>query len=205
VVYRSTERVQARLTASRQRILGSALEIVAAHGYAGCSVAAVAGHAGVATGTVYRHFPAKSDLVADVFRVASQGEIDAVARAAAAAPTPTARVAAVVQTFARRALRSPRLAHALLVEPVDPAVDAERLSFRRAYADLIATHVAEGVATGELPPQHPPTTAAALVGAVSEALIGPLAAHARNDRTVPELLAFTHRALGAPQPPGATT
>ena len=35
----------------------------------------------------------------------------------------------------RRALRGRRLAWALLAEPVDPAVEAERLPFRRAYAD----------------------------------------------------------------------
>ena len=37
------------------------------------------------------------------------------------------RIAAGVETFARRALRGRRLAWALLAEPVDPAVEAERL------------------------------------------------------------------------------
>ncbi len=48
-----------------------------------------------------------------------------------------ARIAAAVETFARRALRGRRLAWALIAEPVDPAVEAERLVFRRAYRDVV--------------------------------------------------------------------
>ncbi|MFI7489947.1 TetR/AcrR family transcriptional regulator [Micromonospora echinaurantiaca] len=196
MVYRSTERVQARLNASRERIIAAALEIMAGAGYAGCSVAAVAERAGVATGTVYRHFPTKAELFAEVFRTASQREVDAVARAAALERSAAAQVSAVVETFAGRALKSPRLAYALLAEPVDPAVDAERLVFRRAYAELIAGYVAAGVAGGELPPQDPELTAAALVGALAEAMVGPLAAGVAGPGTIPGLITFIHRALG---------
>ncbi|MEU4780392.1 TetR/AcrR family transcriptional regulator [Micromonospora sp. NPDC023633] len=196
MVYRSTDRVKARLSASRERIIAAALEIMAERGYAGCSVAAVAERAGLATGSVYRHFPTKADLVAEVFRTASQREVDAVARAAALETTVAERVSAVIETFAGRALRSPRLAYALLAEPADPAVDAERLVFRRAYAELIADYVAEGVAKGELPPQDPELTATALVGALAEAMVGPLAAGVVGPRTIPHLITFLHRALG---------
>ncbi|MQY07847.1 Fatty acid metabolism regulator protein [Actinomadura sp. RB68] len=188
--------MQARLTASRERVLAAALELVAEHGYRGCSVTAVAERAGMATGSVYRHFPAKADLVAEVFRTASQREVDAVARAAALEGTARERVAATVRTFAGRALRAPRLAYALLAEPVDPAVEAERLVFRRAYADVIAAYVAEGVATGELPAQDPALSATALVGAIGEALVGPLQAGAIGPETVPALILFAQRALG---------
>lgn len=204
--YRRTPRVEARLSASRERILSAALAIVAEHGYAGCSVAAVARRAGVATGSVYRHFPAKADLVAEVFRSASQREVDAVARAASLERGAAEAVAAVIETFAGRALRAPRMAYALLAEPVDPAVDAERLVFRRAYAEAIAGLIARGVAAGELPDQDVGVSAAALVGAIGEALVGPLAAGAAG--TVPSgpadptastghLITFAQRSIGA--------
>lgn len=202
--YRRTPRVEARLSASRERILSAALAIVAEHGYAGCSVAAVARQAGVATGSVYRHFPAKADLVAEVFRTASQREVDAVARAAELELTAAESVSAVIETFAGRALRAPRMAYALLAEPVDPAVDAERLVFRRAYAQAIAGLITRGIATGELPAQDVEVSAAALVGAIGEALIGPLAAGAAdvpagaNERTATaELITFAQRSIGA--------
>src|ERR687895_667034 len=74
--YRPTERTRARLAAARERIIDAALAQLAEGGYASASVASVARRAGVATGTVYRHFPSKADLFAEVFRRASQREVD---------------------------------------------------------------------------------------------------------------------------------
>jgi AcrR family transcriptional regulator len=196
MAYRRTAAVQARLDASRSAILKAAIALLTEHGYAGCSVAAVAARAGVATGSVYRHFPNKATLVTEVFRVAANREISAVAAAMRRPTTPVERLTALIETFAGRAFKSPRLAYALLAEPVDPAVDAERLVFRRAYRDLVATAVANGVATGTLPPQNPAVTAAALVGAIAEALVGPLAAGAADVDTIPSLISFAHRAVG---------
>jgi AcrR family transcriptional regulator len=198
VAYRPTERTEARRAQTREGIVRAATELVARGGYREAQVAAVARRAGVATGTVYRHFPSKADLLTEVFRVASQREVDAVADAVTAAPGGAGdRLAAAVETFARRALRGRRLAWALLAEPVDPAVEAERLQFRRAYADVFAALVRDGVAAGELPRQDPELTAAATVGAIGEALVGPLsptAAPSDADALVAGLITFCLRA-----------
>jgi AcrR family transcriptional regulator len=173
MAYRPTPRTEARRAEVRERIVRAALELVRRGGYRAASMAAVAARAGVATGTVYRHFPSKSDLFAEVFRVASQHEVDAVAQAAGRHAEPAAQIAAAVQTFARRALRGRRLAWALLAEPVDPAVEAERLVFRQAYARVFSSSLKEGVLKGSLPPQDPDLTAAALVGAIGEVMTHP--------------------------------
>ena len=175
MAYRPTERTEARKAEVRERIIEAARELIAHGGYGEAQVAAVAERAGVATGTVYRHFPSKAELFAEVFRNASQHEVDAVVSAAAdVEATATARIASAVETFARRALAGRRLAWALIAEPVDPAVEAERLVFRRAYRDAFAGVIEDGVASGELPVQDPATSAAALVGAIGEALVGPV-------------------------------
>src|SRR4051812_30817888 len=201
--YRPTPRTEARRTATRDRIVRAALDLVARGGYREAQVAAVAKRAGVATGTVYRHFPSKADLLTEVFRVASQHEVDAVA--GAGGEIAADRVAAAVETFARRALRGRRLAWALLAEPVDPAVGAERLPFRRAYAAVFAATIAGGVAAGELPAQDPGFTAAALVGAIGEALVGPLAptthpTDADADALVARLVTFCLRSITDQEP-----
>jgi AcrR family transcriptional regulator len=176
MAYRTTERTEARRAETRQRIVSSALQLIAEGGYVAAQVAAVADRAGVAVGTVYRYFPSKSDLFAEVFRVASQHEVDAMRAGAAATEGGTAaeRIALGTETFARRALAGRRLAWALLAEPVDPAVEAERLHFRHSYRDVIAEIVADGVRSGELPEQDVDATAAALVGAIGETMLGPL-------------------------------
>ncbi|HEY2059736.1 MAG TPA: TetR/AcrR family transcriptional regulator [Amycolatopsis sp.] len=192
--YRRTPKVQERLDALRDSIVVAAMEQLAEHGYAGCSVAAVAERAGIAVGTVYRHFPTKAELVVRVFRQVVSREVEAV-RAASERPGDAAgRVVAVFETFAARALKAPRLAYALLAEPMDALIDAERLEFRRAFRDVVAEHVADGVRAGVLPAQDAKITAAALVGAAAEVLIGPLTSGGTAD--VVELRTFVVRSLG---------
>lgn len=202
--YRPTELTKARKAATRERIVASARELIAQGGYAKAQVAAVAARAKVATGTVYRHFPSKADLFSEVFRTASQHEVDALTAAATGAEGgAAAKVAAAAEAFARRALRAPRLAWALLAEPVDPAIEAERLAFRRAYRDAMAAVIAEGVAAGELPAQDAWVSAAALVGAIGEAMVGPLsptAGHRDDEALVSSLRDFCIRSVAGKEP-----
>lgn len=195
MAYRRTPQIQARLDAQRGALVAAAARILAEHGYAGCSITAVAADAGIAAGTVYKHFASKAELVAEVFRSVVSREVEAV-RAAAATGTAVERTAAVIETFAGRALKSPRRAYVLLAEPVDPAIDELRLEFRQAFRDVIADAIEGGIATGELPPQNAAVVAAALVGAIGEALIGPLATGAQDPDTVPTLIEFASRAVG---------
>jgi AcrR family transcriptional regulator len=200
VAYRSTERTEARRAETRRRITTAARELIAEGGYVAAPVAAVADRAGVAVGSVYRHFPSKSDLFAEVFREASQHEVDAMRAAIEASPGPAAkRIATGIETFARRALRGRRLAWALLAEPVDPAVEAERLHFRHSYRDLMAEVIADGIEAGELPAQEVEATAAALIGAIGEAMVGPLAPTTNGgdpDAVIASLINFCTRAIG---------
>lgn len=175
MAYRPTERTEARKAAARERILEAAIAQLEEGGYASATVQAVAARAGVATGSVYRHFPSKSELFAEVFRRATQREIDVLAQLARAGSGPVVeRVAAGVEAFARRALAAPTRAYALIAEPVDAAVDAERLVYRRGYLNVFKGLLDEGVATGELAPHDTELAAAALVGAIAEVLVGPL-------------------------------
>jgi AcrR family transcriptional regulator len=166
--YRETAQTRARRDAVRERIVEAARDQVAEGGYASASVQAVAGRAHVATGSVYRHFPSKGDLFAEVFRRCSQAEVDVLRDIAGRGEPVANRLAAWVEAFVRRALAEPVRAYALIAEPVDPAVERERLAFRRAYADIFASILRGRALDTEL-------FAAAIVGALAEALVGPLA------------------------------
>ena len=173
--YRPNERTEARRTDKRECIVAAAIGQVTDGGYVSAGVQSVAARARVAVGTVYRHFPSKGDLFAEAFRRASQRELDVVVEVSSPdGRSARERVAAAVEAFARRALAGPVLAYALLAEPVDPAVEAERLRFRIGYRDAFARVLEDGVRVGELRPHDTRTVAAALVGALGEALVGPL-------------------------------
>ncbi len=200
MAYRPTERTEARKAATRERIVSAALDQVAEGGYASASVQAVAARAGVAVGTVYRHFPSKGALFAEVFRDAAQRELDVVVEVSAADGRPAReRVASAVEAFSRRALAGPVLAYAQIAEPVDPAVEAERLVLRRGYRDAFQAVLDDGVREADLRPHDTGTVAAALVGALGEALVGPLSERngRRREALVAGLVEFCLNALPA--------
>jgi len=192
------------VVSTRDKLLQAARELTIEGGYTSASVLAIADRAGVAAGTLYRHFPSKGELFAELFRAVCDAEVLAAAAAGEAASGRSAadRIEAVIATFAQRALRRPRLAWALIAEPVDPLVDVERLAYRRAYARDLATLLREGIASGELPQQEVDIVAAALVGGAADALVGPTSPVAADppppEQVVAAIRAFTRRAVGAP-------
>jgi AcrR family transcriptional regulator len=208
VPYRPTERTEARRTATRERIVRAARDQVAEGGYASASVQAVAARAGIATGSVYRHFASKAELFAEVFRRSSQPELDLVTELTADRSVPAGqRIAGAAEAFARRALAAPRLSYALIAEPVDPLVEAERLAFRRGYHDAFATALDDGVASGELRELDSQVVAAAIVGALAESLVGPLSptsngrgAPRHHDALVANLVQFCLSAITKEEP-----
>jgi AcrR family transcriptional regulator len=191
------------LASTRTRLLAAAQELIEEGGYSAASVAAIAERAGVAAGTLYRHFDSKQELFVEVFRSVCAREERAMRTASAelAESDAAERLEGVLGTFAERALRNPRQAWALIAEPVDPLVDAERLAYRERYAEGIAEELRAGIAAGQLPAQNVELTAAALVGGCGEALVGPLSpvagARPSSDEIVGALRTFVRRAVGA--------
>ncbi len=125
---------------------------------------------------------------------------------AAGSCTSIERLEEVLATFAQRALRNPRLAWALLAEPVDPLVDAERLAYRTRYTTYVAELLRRAIADGEIPELDVEFTAAAVVGGCGAALVGPLAPSSRTPSrqiVVASLRAFVRRAVGAQRVDGA--
>src|ERR1700731_2978996 len=173
--YRRTENVTRKLAARHGAIMAAARALAGEGGMGSIQIAAVAERAGIAAGTVYRYFPAKTDLVTALVAAHGAAEIAALNPAADAAPGPLSALAAAIVTFAARALASPRLAFAMIAEPVEPELDAARLEYRRALAGAVEIRIRSALERGLLPGQDASVAAAALVGALIEGLIGPLA------------------------------
>lgn len=175
MAYRQTPAVEARLQDNRSRILKAARGLVSEGGWKEAQVASVAAAAGIATGTVYRYFPSKAELFAEVLARVSQREVDVLAALADAEGSPLERLHAAVATFVARAMRNPVLAYALIAEPCDREIDEARLTWRAAISVVIRSIVAAGQARGEMRADVDPDIAASvIVGGFMEGLIGPL-------------------------------
>jgi len=190
----------ASLATTRERLVAAARHLLEEGGYAAASVQAIADRVGVSAGALYRHFPSKAQLFVEVFRDAAKRDLSAVDEAAAAGGC-IERLEAAVAAHARRALRRRRLAWALLYEPVDPLVDAERLVYRRTYCRHMAGLLRQAIAAGEIPEQNVEMSAAALVGAIAESLVGPLSPVAgqivAQEDIIATLVRFCRRSVGA--------
>ena len=200
----ASPRVAARLADSRRRILDAARVVVAEQGFAAAQVAVVASVAGVATGSVYRHFPSKSSLFSEMLRLVCDRELTVVRAIAAEPGRPLDRIGDCVAAFTDRALRGEGLAYAVIVEPMDPGVDQVRLDARARLAEVFAGLIKEGVAAGELPEQDARLGGAAIVGAFLEGVVAPLAGRAEvpPDRgaIAGELARFCQAAVGGARP-----
>ena len=198
--YRRTENVVRRLAAREQAILHAALSLAGEGGMEAVQIAAVAKRANIAAGTVYRYFPSKNDLVSDVIVTVSDRELAAIRRAADAAPGPLSALAACIATFAARTLAERRLAWAVLAEPIEAEADAIRLDFRQSVAAEIEARIRAARTRQLLPELDARAAAPALVGAVLEGLIGPLAPEpadaAAARQAVQETTLLALRALG---------
>lgn len=162
--------------ARRTALLDAATDVVREHGFGSATVKAITARAGMSAGLLYSYADSVDGLLAEAFRRAAGAELAAVDEAVRAAPADaTLRLTALVDVFARRALRGSRLAWALLAEPVGRSIDEERIVYRRGYASLVAELITAGIQAGQLPPQDAQITAAGIVGAIGEALAGPLA------------------------------
>ncbi len=198
--YRRTDSVVRRLAAREQVILAAATEIAGEGGMSAVQIAAVAKRAGIAAGTVYRYFPSKTDLVAELVAAVAGRELDFMKAAGDAAPGPLSALASSIATFAARSLAERRLIWAVMGEPIDAEVDAMRLDFRQSLAAELEGRIDIAIDRRFLPEQDARVAAPAIVGALMEGLLGPLApsydaaAGAREAVQTATLLAL--RALG---------
>jgi len=174
MAYRETEKMRQRKAEARKRIVDCTYQCVAEGGFRSARVTRIAGLAGVATGTIYRHFESREDLFAEIFRLATQREVDKVAETLASDGTGAERLERALRKFAQRALKGPTMAWSLIAEPVDPKVEEERLAYRKAYANLFEKAIREGIDEGCIPDQHARRSSTCLVGAIAESLVGPL-------------------------------
>ena len=157
------------------RIISAAVALISDFGFRNTQMSTIAEHSGLALSTLYRHFHSKNDLMVAVVAKVSGHEVNVAAGAAMSEGSPTHRLEMAIRTFALRAIRGRKRAHALVAEPVDAEIETERLRYRRRLMRVYETVIREGIQDGSIREQDPEVSAGCIVGAMFEGLVGPLA------------------------------
>ncbi len=167
--------MQERMEQNRQTILQSARELIAQGGFKDAQIQAIAERAGVSSGLVYRYFDNKSQVLIEILAEAIQHEIQILNAIAASELSAKQKLHKAVTTFVKRALNSPQLSYSLMFEPVDPLIEHERFRSKQLIKQSINQILAEGKINGEFGFEDLNTAALCVVGAMTEAVISPIA------------------------------
>jgi AcrR family transcriptional regulator len=133
---------------NRERLLDAAIQLILEVG-GEPTRDALAAHAGVGIGTVYRHFPDQQSLLHAIVRFALERSIEAGERALAASPNAFEAIRGYMHAAVDSGIGVVNLIYPLLNQPHHPDL--------RARADaLIGTMVTRGMAEGRLPSDSSP-------------------------------------------------
>lgn len=156
--YDRSQTKRERRAGQKRAILGAAIQVLAAAGWADASVEAVIQKAGVSRRTFYEHFGALEDVLFRIYDNAAEAALEAVRVAMMEQPSPEARIRAGVRTFLRLVTDNPQLARVVLreVRAAGPRYERRREALDDRFAEMIVS-----VAGGD------PVAALALVGAVT--------------------------------------
>ncbi len=134
--------------ATRQRLLRAALDLYTTVGFRATTTPAIAARAGVAEGTIYRHFSGKEHLLNEVYRNAQRWGLEMV-REPGEHPLPAAeRLRSIGRRLLDAAAHDPALARMLLrtreEQHLDEASREAARQFRGALQEVIAGGRSEG-------------------------------------------------------------
>jgi AcrR family transcriptional regulator len=180
---------------TKERITRSALRLFVEKGITEATVRDISQAAGVAEGTLYRHFASKEDLAWELFAgnfMAFARELEELARGE---ETFQAKLAAMVGRFCEFFDRDPLLFSYLLL--------AQHAQLHKVTEDManpvtvVRELVAQGMAKGEVPPADPEVAAAMVLGVVLQVAVFKIYGRVRQDLAglAPELTAACFRVL----------
>jgi AcrR family transcriptional regulator len=162
--------------ATRQRLLRAALELYTTIGFRATTTPAIAARAGVAEGTIYRHFSGKEHLLNEVYRAAQRWGAELVRDPEGERPLATAeRLQHIGRRILDAAVQDPSLARMLLRSREEQHLDEQSRVASREFRSALQEVFASGRVEGRIrqgPPELWTDVWLALVGFAAERLSG---------------------------------
>jgi TetR/AcrR family transcriptional regulator, multidrug resistance operon repressor len=140
--------------ATRQRLLRAALELYTTVGFRATTTPAIAARAGVAEGTIYRHFSGKEHLLNEVFRDAQRWGTGVVRETEGEQPAQR-RLRQIAQRLLETAGRDAPLTRMLLRRRDEQHLDERSREAEREFRAALQQVVAAGRTEGKIRPGPP--------------------------------------------------
>jgi AcrR family transcriptional regulator len=156
---------QADLT--RQRLIRAALELFTTAGYHLTTTPLIAKKAGVAEGTIYRHFDSKQHLLNELYRAAGRWAGRLVKEADALKVGPREKLAELGRGLVAGAAREPAVAQLFFLQRHADLLDDESRKVARDFRLGLESLMAQGKADGSVKPGAVELWAAVWLGVMS--------------------------------------
>jgi len=139
---------QADLT--HQRLARAALELFTTQGYHVTTTPEIAKKAGVAEGTIYRHFQSKQQLLNELYRGGARWATKLVKESEPAGPAARARLAELSRGLVAGAAREPAVAQLFFLQRHGALLDDESRKAARDFRLALESLVAQGKAEASI-------------------------------------------------------
>jgi AcrR family transcriptional regulator len=134
---------------TRERLVRAALELFTTQGYHASTTPQIAARAGIAEGTIYRHFDSKEQLLNEIYKAAVRLLIKPV-RESAQSSSCRERLFQVAESWLELARRSPPLIKLIFGSDINGLLDAKSRDTRREFRLELEKVIATGKSGGEI-------------------------------------------------------
>lgn len=137
---------------TRQRLIRAALELFTTRGYHDTTTAQIAKKAGIAEGTIYRHFASKQHLANELYRAAQRWAAKVIQEKSRdpGAGTARAQLTAVAHGLVEGAAQETAIVKLGFLESLAPVLDDESRKTEREFRLGLERLIAEGKAQGSV-------------------------------------------------------
>jgi len=158
---------------ARERILDTALEVIAKRGYASAGVKEIVDLSGTSKGSFYFHFPSKEQMVMALLERMSEKLVNKVYNAIKDQPSPLHRLAASIDILMAVFVRKRNIAQVLLLNVVGngKTMDRKFLPIRERFLELIKQELDSAVESGQIAPVDTSLAARIWLGGIHEVIL----------------------------------
>ena len=136
---------------TRDRLVRAALELFTTQGYHASTTPEIAHKAGVAEGTIYRHFASKEQLLNEIYRAGVRLFVSIVKDTPLTVPVPE-RLDKIAAGWREIALKNPHVVHLVLVSRVKNLLDPRSRDAAKELRDEVEKLIASGKSAGLVRP-----------------------------------------------------